>query len=90
MLRDILNLNKGTKRSKPVRDTNSRTVSADRFNEMIDYYTAELKSRLKEIARLREENDMLIKTSIRNASRSDELKLQNQKLMDELRKLHGR
>ncbi|MBN1543959.1 hypothetical protein JW898_00690 [Candidatus Woesearchaeota archaeon] len=68
----------------------SKQVSAQRFNEMIDYYTAELKSRLAEIDALKAENEMLVKTSLKNASRSDELRLQLQKLQEDMRVLQQR
>ncbi|MBW2968174.1 hypothetical protein KY362_06840 [Candidatus Woesearchaeota archaeon] len=93
MIKDILNLNRGRKKPrppKPVKEKVSKTVSSERFNDMIDYYTAELKSRLKEIDRLKEENEMLIKTSIRNAARSDEFRQQVQKLSADLRETHSR
>ncbi len=47
-------------------------------------------SRLEEIQRLKEENEMLIKTSIRNAARSDENHLQAKKLGEDVRVLQTR
>ena len=70
---------------RPLKEKKAKSVSALRFNQMIDYYTAELKSRIDEIANLRKENEMLIKTSLKNASRSDEFRLQIKKLQEEIR-----
>ncbi|MBW2997684.1 hypothetical protein KY349_05065 [Candidatus Woesearchaeota archaeon] len=69
----------------PAKQASSKPVPAQRFNEMIDYYTAELKSRIDEIRKLKHENEMLIKTSIKNAARSDEHQLQVKKLQEEIR-----
>lgn len=73
-------------RPQPIKEKSTRTVPAERFNDMIEYYTSELRSRLKEIENLKTENEMLIKTSIKSAARSDELRLENQKLLDDIRK----
>ncbi len=72
---------------KPAKERALKAVSAKRFNDMISYYTTELKSRLLEIKRLKEENDMLIKTSIKNASRSDERRLTIEQLNATIREL---
>ena len=69
----------------PVKEKKAKSVPAARFNEMIDYYTAELKSRISELENLKKENEMLIKTSLRNASRSDEFQLHVKKLQEEIR-----
>ena len=45
-------------------------MPASRFNEMIDYYTHELKVRLKEIKELREQHQLLIKASIKQQDRA--------------------
>ncbi|MBW2972252.1 hypothetical protein KY359_04420 [Candidatus Woesearchaeota archaeon] len=91
MLKDILGIKekKGAP-PKPAKETKSKIVPAQRFNDMIEYYTNELKSRLAEIAALKAENEMLIKTSLRNASRSDELRLQVQKLQEDVRLLQDK
>ncbi len=75
---------------KPMKERRLKSVPAQRFNDMIDYYTAELKSRIEEIYRLKQENEMLIKTSLRNASRSDEFRLKAEKLEEDVRTLQGR
>ena len=60
MIKNFLNIKeKKQKPLSPTKELQSKTVPAQRFNEMIDYYTAELKSRLDEIKRLKEENEML-------------------------------
>jgi hypothetical protein len=91
MLKDFLNL-KEKKRTviSPTKELKSKTVSTQRFNDMVDYYTKELKSRLDEIKQLKQENEMLIKTSLKNASRSDELRLQVKKLQEDIRILQQR
>lgn len=73
--------------SRPTKEKNSKIVSSQRFNEMIEYYTAELKSRISEIDALKQENEMLIKTSLKSASRSDELRLQVNGLREEIERL---
>ena len=92
MLKNLLGMNK--KRTGPLplpkKERSSKTVPTRRFNDMIDYYTNEIKSRLEEIQRLKEENEMLIKTSIRNAARSDENRLQAKKLGEDVRVLQTR
>jgi septal ring factor EnvC (AmiA/AmiB activator) len=85
MLKDFLGMSNKKKPSLPVKETHDKSVPAQRFNEMIFYYTTELKSRISEIAALKAENEMLIKTSIKNASRSDELRTQLDKMNEELR-----
>ena len=76
---------KKRKTPMPAKQVSSKHVPAQRFNDMIDYYTAELRSRIDEIKRLKHENEMLIKTSIKNAARSDEHQLQVKKLQEEIR-----
>jgi hypothetical protein len=87
-------MGKKKKPSLPAKETRNKLVPTERFNDMVAYYTNELKSRLSEIASLKAENEMLIKTSIKNAARADELRLQLDKLTEELRiqreKLKGR
>ena len=90
MLKEFLGMSKKKKPSLPFKETRDKVVPAQRFNEMVTYYTAELKSRISEIAALKAETEMLIKTSIRNATRSDELRLQLEKLNEELRLLRER
>ena len=89
MIKDILGI-KDKKRPVPAKEKAAKAVPAKRFNDMIDYYTAELRSRLDEIRRLKQENEMLIKTSLKNASRSDELRLQVKKLNEDVRILQQR
>jgi hypothetical protein len=91
MIKNFLNI-KDKKRTPaaPVKEKTAKAVPAQRFNEMIDYYTHELKSRLEEIKRLKEENEMLVKTSIKNAARSDEQRLQVKKLQEDVRMLQQR
>lgn len=90
MIKNILGIKNKKRPLLPKKERNSKTVSTKRFNDMIDYYTAELRSRLKEIERLREENQMLIKTSIKNAARSDENRLRADKLQEDLRKVKNK
>lgn len=71
---------------KPVKEKKAKVVSTERFNEMIDYYTNELKSRIGEIDDLKKQNELLIKAAIRSAGRADQTKLENSKLKEELRK----
>ena len=73
------------KRKKPKRS--EKPVPANRFNEMIDYYTAELDSRLKEIARLREQNMMIMKTAVKQSNRENELLEKIKALQAELSEL---
>ena len=61
-----------------------KPVPAKRFNEMIDYYTAELTSRLNEIDRLREQNTMIMKTAVKQSDRESELLDRIKKLREEL------
>ena len=84
MLKDILGMKK---KRLPGREPHAKTVPVERFNEMVAYYTAELKSRLAEIDSLKAENEMLVKTSLKNAARSDELRLQLDKTTEDLRLL---
>lgn len=78
------------KKSRPKKELKSKTVSAARFNAMIDYYTRELRSRLSEIKKLRQENDMLIRTSVKNADRAGQNSEQVKKLSEEVRILKSR
>jgi hypothetical protein len=86
MIKDFLNIKK-KKRTipAPTKETTSKHVSTQRFNDMIEYYTAELKSRLTEIESLKKENEMLIKTSIKSAANADEARLHVKKLQEEIR-----
>ena len=90
MLKDLFGMKEKPKHSAPMKEKKATSVPSQRFNEMIDYYTNELKSRLAEIDSLKADNEMLIKTSLRNAARSDELRLQIQKLQEEIRLLQQR
>lgn len=83
MLDRLIGKKKGS--PQPLKEKHAKTIPAARFNQMIDYYTAELKSRIDEITKLKQENEMLIKTSLRNASRSDGFQLQIKKLQEEIR-----
>ena len=85
MLHNLLRKKK-TKIPKPVKEKKAKIVSAERFNDLIEYYTKELKSRLAEIEDMKNQNEMLIKASIRSAGRADESRLENTKLKEELRK----
>ena len=85
MFNDILGIPDKKKNLLPSWEKKSKVVSTERFNDMAAYYSNELKSRLSEIASLKAENEMLIKTSIKNAARADELRLQLDKLTEELR-----
>ncbi|MBU2561488.1 MAG: hypothetical protein KKD17_04265 [Nanoarchaeota archaeon] len=91
MLKDIFGI-KEKRRAvpRPVKETKSKTVPTQRFNDLIEYYTAELKSRLAEIDALKAENEMLVKTSLKTAARSDELRLHLQKLQEDTRILQQR
>ncbi len=77
-------------KNRPLKEAKLKSVPAVRFNAMIEYYTHELKSRLSEIVRLKKENELLIKTSVRNASRSDENTEEAKKLREEIRILQSR
>jgi hypothetical protein len=85
MLKDIFGMKEKPKHSAPVKERKAASIPSQRFNEMVEYYTNELKSRLAEIDSLKADNEMLIKTSLRNAARSDELRIQVQKLQEEIR-----
>jgi hypothetical protein len=87
MFKEMLGIKEKRRVLRPAKELSSKPVPAQRFNDMIDYYTAELKSRLAEIDALKADNEMLIKTSLKNASRSDELRIQLQKLQEEVRLL---
>lgn len=86
MIKNFLGL-KEKKRAvpKPLLERKAKSVPSKRFNDMIAYYTTELKSRIDEVAHLKKENEMLIKTSLKSASRSDENRLVVQKLQEEIR-----
>ena len=75
---------KKKKPKKPEYELSLKSVSAQRFNEMIDYYTNELKSRLKEIEDLKTQNELLLKTSIKVSAKSDESKREIEKLKGEM------
>lgn len=85
MIKNILGMKSKKPLPEPVKEKKAKAVPAQRFNEMIDYYTAELRSRIDEIRKLKHENEMLIKTSIKNAARSDEHQLQVKKLQEDIR-----
>lgn len=64
--------NKKKKSAAPRKEPAYTTVPAQRFNDMIDYYTCELKSRLAEIDKLRLESQAIMNTAIhRSNERSD-------------------
>ncbi len=88
MLKELFNIRpKKRVHGVPLKESKAKAVSVQRFNDMIDYYTAELKSRIDEINHLKEENELLIRTSLKNASRADEFNLRSRKLEEELRVL---
>jgi len=91
MIKNLLGIkNKRRPVPRPTKERTAKSVPTRRFNDMIEYYTKELKSRIDEINKLKEENQMLIKTSLKSAARSDELRLHNQKLAEDNRKLQER
>ena len=71
------------KLSKPVKELNKRTIPAMRFNEMVDYYTHELKTRLAEIKRLRDEAAMVIGMSVKHGGEKQELMEKVKRLQNE-------
>ena len=85
MIKNILGIKAKKPLPEPAKEKKAKAVPATRFNEMIDYYTSELKSRLDEIRQLKEENEMLVKTSLKNASRADQFHLQVKKLQEDIR-----
>ena len=89
MIKDLLN-RKPKKKLRPKKELKLKSVPAERFNSMIDYYTRELQSRLAEIAKLKQENELLIKTSIRNSSRAGESEEALRKLNEDVRVLQTR
>lgn len=72
MLNNLLGKKKAKLR-RPEKELNAAAVPASRFNEMIDYYTSELKARLKEITDLQEQNRMLIQTALKQQNRAAEI-----------------
>lgn len=96
MFKDILSLGKKPVHDKnegqgtPQKEPNKKYVSAQRFNEMIDYYTAELQSRLKEIEDRKTRERLLINTSVKSNEKADSLALEMKKLREELRILQQR
>jgi FtsZ-binding cell division protein ZapB len=88
MIKEMLSFRKKEKQVKPrlpVREKEKKLVDSKRFNEMIDYYTAEVDSRVKEIKRLKEENYVLIGASVKSNRRCDALELECKKLREEIR-----
>ena len=79
MLKNLLGI-KQSRPKKPKKELQKKTVPTKRFNEMIVYYTRELKSRLLQIQKLKKENEILIKTSVRNTERAKQLQEDNTKL----------
>ena len=66
-------LNKSKKNLlSPTKELVRETVSSSRFNDMIDYYTHELKTRLDEIEALQAQNEVVMKTALKQGSRNDE------------------
>ncbi|MBI5398886.1 hypothetical protein HZB03_05470 [Candidatus Woesearchaeota archaeon] len=93
MLKDILAMGKKPvleKKGIPKKESGKKYVSAQRFNEMIDYYTAELQSRLKEIDDLKAQHQLLINTSVKSNEKADRLSLEVKKLHEEIRVLQQR
>lgn len=72
MLQNLLGKKK-TKPRMPVKEMAAATIPASRFNEMIDYYTSELKARLKEIKDLQEQNRMLVQTALKQQNRAADI-----------------
>ncbi|MBT7903773.1 hypothetical protein HN587_07975 [Candidatus Woesearchaeota archaeon] len=70
---------------KPIKEKVNSDVSARRFNEMIDYYSHELKVRLDELNSLREQNEIILKTALKQSSKNDHRELQLQKYQEENR-----
>lgn len=90
MFKDLLSPRRKKSLQRPKKETQSKTVPTKRYNDMIAYYTAEIKSRIAEIEQLKKDNEMLIKTSIRNAVRADRHTEQTKKLGEEVRILQTR
>lgn len=65
-------LGKKKKRQSPVK-TKAKAVSAKQYNELIDYYTAEIEGLRKELARMREQNTLIMKTAMKQGEKNTEL-----------------
>jgi len=76
-----------TKLTKPTKELNRNTVSSKRFNEMIDFYTHELKTRLDELESVRTQNEIILKTALKQGSQNDERTRELLKLREENRLL---
>ncbi|MBI4739260.1 hypothetical protein HY772_06940 [Candidatus Woesearchaeota archaeon] len=98
MLKDLLAMGKKPaiekkaieKKGLPKKEIEKKYVSAQRFNEMIDYYTAELQSRLKEVEDLKAQHRLLINTSVKSNEKADCFSLEARKLREEIRVLQQR
>ena len=78
-------LGKKKKRQAPVK-SQAKAVSAKQYNELIDYYTAEIESLRKEIARLHEQNTLIMKTAMKQGEKNTELEETARELRKEFQK----
>ena len=76
-------LGKKQKRRKAPVKTGAKTVPAKQYNELIDYYTAEMESLRKEMGRLKEQNTLIMKTAMRQGEKNTELEQKTRKPLPE-------
>lgn len=62
-------------KKKPQRS--EKAVSAKQYNELIDYYTREINSLKKEISRVKEQNLLLMNTSVKQSEKAKLLEERN-------------
>ena len=67
--------------------TTQKMIPAKMYNELIDYYTKELEALRQEIARVNEQNTLIMKTAMKQGDKVRELEERNKKLAAENIKL---
>ena len=88
MLKELIMPKK--KKKKIRKESVKKVVPTERFNEMIEYYTRELKARFDEIKKLKEQNQLLTQTALKSSNKSDQSYKTILKLQEENRILRGK
>ena len=75
-----------TKKMKKPEKTSAKSVSALRFNEMITYYTHELEQLRMGVEKLKQENQVIMNTAIKQGEKIRQLEEENKMFRSKLGK----
>ena len=75
-----------TKKMKTPEKTSAKSVSALRFNDMISYYTHELEQLRANVEKLKQDNQVIMNTAIKQGEKVRQLEEENKSIKSKLEK----